>query len=96
MIAPDFIESLMGFCKRIRHAMCHAAGLVFRGSDTVAGSYPPRLSHAVDTDPLARARHVMSRTLLAVVLGHLSARRSIAFRRSARAPVGTLVLAELH
>jgi glycosyltransferase involved in cell wall biosynthesis len=63
MIAPDFIESLM----EVLHAhpdaaMCHAAGLVFRGTDTVVGAYPPEhCLNAVGADPLARARHVMSR-----------------------------------
>ena len=63
MIAPDFIESLMGVLQaHPGTAMCHAAGLVFRGSDTVVGSYPPEhCLNAVDADPLARARHVMSR-----------------------------------
>jgi hypothetical protein len=63
MIAPDFIESLMGVLQAHRDtAMCHAAGLVFRGSDTVAGNYPPEhCLNAVEADPLARVRHVMSR-----------------------------------
>jgi len=62
MIAPDFIESLMGVL--LAHpdaAMCHAAGLTFRGTDTVVGAYPPEhCLNAVDADPLARARHVMA------------------------------------
>jgi hypothetical protein len=42
--------------------MCHAAGLVFRGADTIVHGYPPEhCLHAVDPDPLARARHVMAR-----------------------------------
>ncbi len=62
MIAPDFIESLLGVLQAHPDAaMCHAAGLVFRG-DAVAGGYPPEhCLHAVDADPLARARHVMAR-----------------------------------
>jgi hypothetical protein len=62
MIAPDFIESLLGVLQAHPDAaMCHAAGLVFRG-DAVAGGYPPEhCLHAVGADPLARARHVMAR-----------------------------------
>jgi hypothetical protein len=63
LIAPDYIERLMQVL--LAHpdcAMCHAAGLVFTGTDTVTGSYPPehRLE-AIGPDPLARARHVMQR-----------------------------------
>jgi hypothetical protein len=63
MIAPDFIESLMGaLAAHPDTAMCHAAGLVFRGTDTVLGCYPPEhCLSAVGADPLARARHVMAR-----------------------------------
>jgi hypothetical protein len=63
MIAPDFIECLMGvLLAHPEAAMCHAAGLVFRGSDTIVGHYPPEhCLHAVGADPLARARHVMAR-----------------------------------
>ena len=63
MMAPDFIESLMGILLTYPDAaMCHAAGLVFRGNDTVVGYYPPEhCLDAVGTDPLARARHVMAR-----------------------------------
>jgi glycosyltransferase involved in cell wall biosynthesis len=62
MIAPDFIEGLMGVLQaHPAAAMCHAAGLVFRG-DAVAAGYPPEhCLHAVGADPLARARHVMAR-----------------------------------
>jgi hypothetical protein len=43
-------------------AMCHAAGLVFRGDDTIVGYYPPaHCLDAVGATPLARARHVMAR-----------------------------------
>jgi glycosyltransferase involved in cell wall biosynthesis len=63
MIAPDFIESLMNVLQAHPNAaMCHAAGLVFRGTDTVVGRYPAE--HCLDaagSDPLARARHVMGR-----------------------------------
>ena len=62
MIAPDFIESLMNVLQAHPNAaMCHAAGLVFRGTDTVVGRYPAE--HCLDAaeDPLARARHVMGR-----------------------------------
>jgi hypothetical protein len=42
--------------------MCHAAGLVFRGTDTVLGHYPrEHCLAAVGTDRLARAWHVMTR-----------------------------------
>jgi hypothetical protein len=63
MIAPDFIECLMGVLQAHPDAaMCHAAGLMFRGPDTVVGRYPPEhCLHAVGADPLARARHVMAR-----------------------------------
>jgi hypothetical protein len=63
MIAPDFIESLMGVLEANPDtAMCHAAGLVFRGTDTIAGCYPPEhCLHAVGADGLARTRHVMAR-----------------------------------
>jgi len=63
MIAPDFIECLMDvLLAHPNAAMCHAAGLVFRGTDTVVGHYPPehRLD-AVATDPPERARYVMAR-----------------------------------
>jgi hypothetical protein len=61
LIAPDYIERLMDVL--LRHpacAMCHASGVVFSGTDTVEQCYPPehRL-HAVGTDPVARACHVM-------------------------------------
>lgn len=63
MIAPDFIESLMGVLQaHPEAAMCHAAGLVFRGDDTIVGYYPPaHCLDAVGATPLARARHVMAR-----------------------------------
>lgn len=63
MIAPDFIESLMDVLHAHPDAaMCHAAGLVFRGTDTIVGAYPPEhCLQAVDADPLVRARHVMAR-----------------------------------
>jgi hypothetical protein len=63
VIAPDFIECLMDvLLAHPNAAMCHAAGLVFRGTDTVVGHYPPehRLD-AVATDPPERARYVMAR-----------------------------------
>jgi len=61
LIAPDFVEKTMEVL--LAHpaaAMCHAAGLVFRGAAQVQGFYPRehRLS-AVGPDPLARAAEVM-------------------------------------
>lgn len=63
VIAPDFIESLMGVLRAHPDtAMCHAAGLVFRGADTLLGGYPPEhCLTAIGPDRLARARHVMAR-----------------------------------
>jgi len=63
MIAPDFIECLMGVLQEHPDAaMCHAAGLVFRGADTIVRGYPAdHCLNAVGVDPLARARHVMTR-----------------------------------
>lgn len=63
LIAPDFVERLMGVLQaHPGAAMCHAAGLVFRGTDTVCGCYPPaHCLDATDSEPLARARHVMAR-----------------------------------
>jgi hypothetical protein len=63
MIAPDFIARMMEVLQAHPDVvMCHAAGLVFRGDNTVVGCYPPgHCLHAVDADPLARARHVMAR-----------------------------------
>jgi glycosyltransferase involved in cell wall biosynthesis len=63
LIAPDFIERLMGVLLAFPDcAMCHAAGLVFTGTDQVSYCYPPehRLV-AIGPDPVARARHVMQR-----------------------------------
>ncbi len=63
MIAPDFIASLMGVLQAHPDtAMCHAAGLVFRGTDTVLGRYPrEHCLTAVGSDRLARAWQVMTR-----------------------------------
>jgi glycosyltransferase involved in cell wall biosynthesis len=62
LIAPDFVARLMDVL--LAHpdtAMCHAAGLVFRGVDEVCGRYPAtHCLTAVDPDPLARVRHVMA------------------------------------
>ncbi len=60
-IAPDFVAKTMEVL--LAHpdcAMCHAAGLVFRGAGRVAGVYPAehRLS-ATGPDALARAAAVM-------------------------------------
>jgi hypothetical protein len=61
LIAPDFIEQLMGVL--LVHpdcAMCHAAGLVFTGPGVVGHAYPPDHNlHAVGPDRLERARAVM-------------------------------------
>lgn len=61
LIAPDFVEKTMAVL--LAHpgcAMCHAAGLVFRGAAEVRGIYPPehRLA-AMGPDPVARAISVM-------------------------------------
>ena len=63
LLAPDFIERTMETLQAHPDtAMCHAAGLIFRGTDTIRGSYPPEhCLHAVGEDRLARARHVMAR-----------------------------------
>ncbi len=61
LIAPDFVERIMTVLLAFPTCvMCHAGGLVFTGNGEVRGAYPPehRL-HAIDTDLLGRARHVM-------------------------------------
>jgi hypothetical protein len=62
VIAPDFVEQLMRVL--LAHpacAMCHAAGLIFRG-DEIVGRYPPEhCLHATYADSQARALHVMQR-----------------------------------
>lgn len=62
VLAPTFIAELMELLLTNPNcAMCHAAGLIFR-NDRVAGEYPlAHRLHAVDPDPCARARYVMSR-----------------------------------
>ncbi len=61
LIAPDYIEQLMGVL--LAHpgcAMCHAAGLVFTGTDEVSYYYPPEhCLEATGPDPVERAKHVM-------------------------------------
>jgi hypothetical protein len=63
LLAPDFIQRAMETLQEHPDtAMCHAAGLIFRGTDTIRGTYPPEhCLHAVGDAPLARARHVMAR-----------------------------------
>jgi hypothetical protein len=63
LLAPDFIERTMETLQaHPETVLCHAAGLIFRGTDTIRGSYPPEhCLHAVGEDKLARARHVMTR-----------------------------------
>ena len=63
LIAPDYIEKLMAvLLKYPGCAMCHAAGLVFAGSNEVQYYYPPEhCLHATDPDPVERAKHVMGR-----------------------------------
>lgn len=63
LLAPDFIERVMETLQAYPDtAMCHAAGLIFRGTDTIRGSYPPEhCLHAIGEDARARARHVMTR-----------------------------------
>ncbi len=63
LLAPDFIAEVM---ETLLHhpetAMCHAAGLVFGNDRSVSATYPP--THSLDAtgpDPIARARHVMTR-----------------------------------
>ena len=63
LLAPDFIAEVM---ETLLHhpetAMCHAAGLVFGDDRSVRSTYPPTHSlNATGPDPVARARHVMSR-----------------------------------
>ena len=63
LIAPDYIERLMGvLAEHPDCAMCHAGALVFDAVDKVEHRYPAehRL-HATGPDPVARARHVMRR-----------------------------------
>lgn len=57
LIAPDFIERLMGvMLTQPGCAMCHAAGLVFNELNEVAYCYPPEhWLEATDPDPVARA-----------------------------------------
>jgi glycosyltransferase involved in cell wall biosynthesis len=63
VIAPDFVQRLMA--ELLAHpecAMCHAAGLIFRGGGEVLGRYPPEhCLEATDTDPRLRSVHVMTR-----------------------------------
>jgi hypothetical protein len=63
LIAPDYVERLMGILLAFPDcAMCHAAGLVFNSTDQVSYCYPPEHSlEAIGSDPVARARHVMQR-----------------------------------
>lgn len=62
VLAPTFIaEAMELLLKHPDCAMCHAAGLVFQ-DDRVQGEYPlAHRLHAVDADPCARARYVMTR-----------------------------------
>ncbi len=63
VIAPDFVERVMAVL--LAHpncAMCHSAGLIFRGEGDVVCRYPPE--HCLDatgTEPRARTLHVMQR-----------------------------------
>jgi glycosyltransferase involved in cell wall biosynthesis len=63
VIAPDFVQRLMA--ELLAHpecAMCHAAGLIFRGRGEVLGRYPPEhCLEATDADPRQRSMHVMTR-----------------------------------
>ena len=63
LIAPDYIEKLMAvLLKHPGCAMCHAAGLVFGGTDEIQYHYPPE--HCLDAthpDPVERAKYVMWR-----------------------------------
>lgn len=63
VIAPDFVERLMA--ELLAHtdcAMCHAAGLIFRGGGEITGRYPAEhCLDAIDADPRMRALHVMRR-----------------------------------
>jgi glycosyltransferase involved in cell wall biosynthesis len=63
VIAPDFVERVMTVL--LAHpdcAMCHAAGLIFRNGGDVVSKYPPEhCLDATDTEPRARALHVMQR-----------------------------------
>ena len=63
LLAPGFVARAMEVL--LAHpdsAMCHAGGVVFTGHGQVRQVYPDthRL-HAIGTDPLARAQHVMAR-----------------------------------
>jgi glycosyltransferase involved in cell wall biosynthesis len=63
IIAPNFVECVM--TEMLAHpecAMCHAAGLIFRGDHEVIGTYPAEhCLEATDIEPQARAIHVMQR-----------------------------------
>ena len=62
LIAPDYVERLMGVLLDYPACvMCHAGGLVFTGPGEVRAVYPPehRLL-AIGDDPVERARHVMA------------------------------------
>jgi glycosyltransferase involved in cell wall biosynthesis len=60
LVAPEYIERLMGVL--LMHpscVMCHAAGLVFTGTDEVRYVYPrEHCLDATDPDPVVRAKHV--------------------------------------
>ncbi len=62
LLAPDFVAALMDVLLADEGvAMCHAAGLVFDDDGSVRQSYP--MAHCLNadgSDPLARARHVMT------------------------------------
>jgi hypothetical protein len=63
LLAPEFIAATMDVL--LAHpacAMCHAAGVVFGDGGHIRHAYPDshRL-HAIGSDPVARAQHVMAR-----------------------------------
>ena len=63
LIAPDYIEQLMGVLLEFPDcAMCHAAGLVMSDEGLVEFRYPnEHLLMATGPSPVSRARHVMQR-----------------------------------
>jgi glycosyltransferase involved in cell wall biosynthesis len=62
VIAPDFVERLMAVL--LAHpncAMCHAAGLIFRGDEIIFRYPPEHCLDATNAEGSARALHVMRR-----------------------------------
>ena len=63
LLAPDFVEKTMAvLLANPACAMCHAGGLVFTEGSDRRSLYPSSHAlHAVGSDPILRAQHVMAR-----------------------------------